>query len=186
MNADTMIGRAQQPKKPNLELQRDAARKALFGLAKIHPIPEDWDFINIMHLARHIYKPFSSKLTLGQYADLTRTFSNVAVRRLDDPEFKALYRRIIQYGEKLKEINVTDKYVAMHARGSDPVNERLNILRTKARSQLFKIAVKQPVGIIGGILHFPILALAPQLNFHLSQIVPALKTGKIKRSLRQS
>ena len=105
-------------------------------------------------------KPFSSKLTLGQYADLTRTFSNVAVRRLDDPEFKALYRRIRQYGKKLKEINVTDKYVAMHARGSDPVNERLNILRTKARSQLFKIALKQPVAIVGGILHFPILALA--------------------------
>ena len=81
-----MIGRAQQlvVEKPNLELQRDAARKALFGLAKIHPIPEDWDFINIMHLARHIYKPFSSVLTLGQYADLTRNFSNVVVRRLDD------------------------------------------------------------------------------------------------------
>ena len=62
--------------------------------------------------------------------------------------------------EKLNEINVTDKYVAMHARGSDPVNERLNILRTKARSQLFKIALKQPVAIFGGILHFPILALA--------------------------
>ena len=59
----------------------------------------------------------------------------------------------------MNEINVTDKYVAMHARGSDPVNERLNILRTKARSQLFKIAVKQPVGIIGGIA-LSILALA--------------------------
>ena len=51
-------------------------------------------FINIMHLARHIYKPYGAQLTLGQYADLTRSFANVAVRRLDDPEFQSLYNFI--------------------------------------------------------------------------------------------
>ena len=160
--ADTILARTSQLVKemPNIELQRDAARKALFGLANIQPTPEDWDFINIMHLARHIYKPCGAQLTLGQYADLTRSFANVAVRRLDDPEFQSLYKRIEEYGRKLNEIDVTDKYVAMYAKGSDPLNERLTILRTKARTQILTTFLKQPIGMLGGILHSPILALA--------------------------
>ena len=54
----------------------------------------------------------------------------------------------------------SDKYVAMYAKGSDPLNERLTILRTKARTQILTTFLKQPIGMLGGILHSPILALA--------------------------
>lgn len=145
---------------PNVELQRDAARNALFGLAKLQPAPSEWDFINLMHLSRRIYKPYSAKLTLGQYADLTRSFAQVAVRRIDDPVFQKLWKSVMEYNNKLEELGLTDKYVAQHARGTDPLNERLNKLREKARSTIAMTLLKQVVGLVGGIVHSPIVILA--------------------------
>ena len=148
------------PEKPSIELQRDAARNALFSLAKLQPTPSEWDFINLMHLSRRIYKPHSAKLTLGQYADLTRSFAKVAVRRIDDPVFQKLWKSVMGYNSKLGELGLTDKYVAQHARGSDPLNERLNKLREKARLTIATTFLKQMVGLAGGIAHSPIVILA--------------------------
>ena len=115
-----IAARSIRTEKLNIELQRDAARNALFGLAKLQPTPSEWDFINLMHLSRRIYKPYSAKLTLGQYADLTRSFAQVAARRIDDPVFQKLWKSVIEYNNKLEELGLTDKYVAQHARGTDP------------------------------------------------------------------
>lgn len=38
---------------------------------------DDWEFIEQMHLARRIYKPFGFDITLAQYAALTRTFAHI-------------------------------------------------------------------------------------------------------------
>ena len=50
-------GSPEPPPRIPLALQRQAARNAFFREQGIAHPPRDWEFINAMHLARHIYKP---------------------------------------------------------------------------------------------------------------------------------
>ena len=91
------------PKLPQV-LKRQAARNALFSMQGFEPAPRDWEFINLMHLARHIYKPEGKQVTLAQYASLTRNFMNVVLDRLADPKVKQLWKELKEYRHALDEL----------------------------------------------------------------------------------
>lgn len=64
------------------QLQREVSRRAFFALHGADPansITNDRDFVEHMHLARRIYKPHQTRLSLAQYAELTRGFMRLCV-----------------------------------------------------------------------------------------------------------
>ena len=105
-------------------------------------------------------KPANLEITLAQYGALARNFAAVAVQNLDDPEFQRLYREVKAYAASLRALGITDDYVALHAIGSDPLNERLKLLRRMARKELLTTMVMAPLSAIGTVIHAPVAALA--------------------------
>jgi pimeloyl-ACP methyl ester carboxylesterase len=157
-----------------LVLKRQAARNALFSMQGFNNAPRDWEFINLMHLARHIYKPDGQTLTLAQYASLTRNFMNVVLNRLDDPHVHQLWTKLKEYRRALDELGVTDKYVSsfiefdIDGDGKIDMKEQLqselqNILQQN-RVELMKQSVLVPLGLIGTVVHAPVVIFAHWLG----------------------
>jgi alpha-beta hydrolase superfamily lysophospholipase len=149
------------------EQRRAVAKEAFFSLSGASTSTGlatvvDRDFVEHMHLARRIYKPHNVHLNLAQYASLTRNFMKVALKNANDTEFQHIWRDLSDYKGKLEAMKITDKYVSSHAKGSDPLNERLNNLRTGARKDVAKLALFGPLSLLGTVSHLPIIALAWQ------------------------
>ncbi|GMH81744.1 hypothetical protein TL16_g09028 [Triparma laevis f. inornata] len=172
------------------ELKLEAAKGAFFslnGASQSTKMAEviDQDFVEQMHLARRIYKPHDVSLNLAQYASLTRNFMKIALKHVHSSRFQQIWADLSDYREALKEVrncecvnslNITDKYVSSHSKGSDPVNERLNKLRTGAKRDVVKLAFFGPLSLVGTVLHSPIIAMA----FQAGQIMGIEKhTGDI-------
>ena len=162
-------GADKAPKIPDV-LRRQAARAAFFGLQGFHSAPRDWEFVNAMHLARHIYKPEGVKLTLAQYASLTRNFIRIVLARLPDPKVRQLWQRLEEYQSQLNALGVTDSYVAkfiaMDADGDGVVSRQEQVraelaamLRTN-RVDVLKSVFLVPLGLFGSVVHAPVAALA--------------------------
>ncbi len=157
------------PKIPEV-LKREAARTAFFTLQGFKAAPHDWEFINAMHLARHIYKPEGVKLTLAQYASLTRNFSRVVLARLRDPKVQQLWQRLAEYQAELRALGVTDsyvaKFVAMDADGDGVVSKQEQIraelaaLLSMTSVDMLKNVVLVPLGLFGSVVHGQVAGLA--------------------------
>lgn len=161
--------------------QLEAAKVAFFslnGASQSTKLAEiiDRDFVEQMHLARRIYKPHDVSLNLAQYASLTRNFMKIALLHVHSSRFQRIWTDLSDYREALKDLNITDKYVSSHSKGSDPLNERLDKLRTGAKRDVAKMAFFGPLSLVGTALHSPIIAVA----FQAGQIMGVEKrTGDI-------
>lgn len=161
------------PKLPQV-LRRQAARTALWNLHGFDPAPLDWEFINLMHLARHIYKPEGKDLTLAQYASLTRNFMGVVLDKLSEPRVKELWKELKDYRHALDELGVTDKYISKFVKfdldgdGKVDVREQLqselSLIFKQNRVELAKQAILVPLGLIGTVIHSPVIVLANALG----------------------
>ncbi len=165
--------RDEAPNMPDV-LKRQAARTAFFTLQGFRVAPRDWEFINAMHLARHIYKPEGVKLTLAQYASLTRNFSRVVLARLRDPAVQQLWQQLEAYQAELRALGVTDsyvaKFVAMDTDGDGVVSRReqmraeLAALLSMTSVDVLKNAVLVPLGVFGSLVHGQVAGLAYYLG----------------------
>jgi len=160
------------------QLKLSAAKKAFFEINGAHNgLSEivDRDFVEMMHLARRIYKPHNVSLELAQYASLTRNFMRIALKNANDEKFIALWSELSDYKNSLAQLKVTDKYVSAHAKGSDPLNERLNILRYGAKKDVALLFFGGPMSLIGTIVHAPVIAAA----WHAGRSLGTDKEGDI-------
>ena len=152
---------------PNHEpqLSLEAAKHAFFSLSgsssNLNSIV-DRDFVEVLHLARRVYKPHNVSLNLAQYASLTRNFMRIALKNSNDPAFRAIWTSLSAYKDDLEQLGITDKYVSAHSKGSDPLNERLNKLRSGAKKDIAALAFFGPLSLFGTIVHAPIIAGAWQ------------------------
>ena len=152
--------------KPNAALKLEAAKAAYFSISgasssSLHLTNiVDRQFVEHMHLARRVYKPNAAKITLGMYASLTRNFMRMTLRNLADPELQSLWTNLSDYKEGIETLGITDKYVAMHEIGTDPMNERMNSLRKRAGRNLVKSSVMLPFSLLGHVIHSPVAMLA--------------------------
>lgn len=141
---------------------RQAARRAFFelsGAAGYEAFGDsDEAFVEGIHLGRRIYKPDEIQLTLGQYAKLTRNFISgfLHTGALRDPDFRALWRDILAYRDRLAELGLSDKYVSAHSIGSDPERRRLALLRQKAARDVAVATALAPAAALGALLHAPV------------------------------
>ena len=166
---ETSSGIAYVPKLPQV-LKRQAARNALFSIQGFEPAPRDWEFINLMHLARHIYKPEGKPVTLAQYASLTRNFMHVVLDRLSDPQVQKLWKDLKAYRRELDQLGVTDKYIArfiqydLDGDGKVDVAEQLQAEMSSVlqqnRIELAKQVFLIPLGLLGTVLHVPVMLMA--------------------------
>lgn len=162
------------PPKIPLVLKRQAARNAFFVLQGFDAAPRDWEFINAMHLARHIYKPEGVKLTLAQYASLTRNFIRVVLTRLSDPEVHHLWHELKDYQAQLHALGVTDSYIAKFiamdvdgdgvVSGREQIGAKLELLLHSNRVDLLKNMLLIPFGLLGSVVHAPVAGLAYYLG----------------------
>lgn len=146
---------------PPVDLGRAAARKAFFSLSNaVGPLPklDDTNIVDVMHLARHIYKPNDVKLTLAEYAALTRNFLQgyLQTDALSDKEFDKLWVDLLQYRKEIHAVGVTDKIVASTSTLVDEVQQ----MRSKAVQDLVKVILETPLSVMGSIMHMPVGAAA--------------------------
>jgi len=145
------------------QLQRQVSRKAFFALNGSDPansIIDDRDFVEHMHLARRIYKPHQTKLSLAQYADMTRNFMRLSLNKAHTEKFKEIWADLTLYKRRLDDLNITDKYVSSHGKNTDPLNERLAKLRNGAKRDVAKLMFFAPLSLIGTLSHLPIAGIA--------------------------
>ena len=162
------------PRRPPASLKRQAARAAFFQLQGIQQPPRDWEFLNAMHLARHIYKPEGVKLTLAQYASLTRNFTRVVLTNLSDPKVKELWQLLSSYQTNLLLMDVTDKFVRQFIAGdvdNDGTvsnDELLQLELSKLTNQPLLVLATNvcvvPFALVGSAIHLPVLMFSKYLG----------------------
>lgn len=95
------------------KLKQEAARVGYFtlsGAADSEAFHDsDWTLVDTIRLARRLYKPTDTELSLAQYAALTRSFVNVSIQRLNDPAFQKLYREIKEYDAEMRTLGISDQ-----------------------------------------------------------------------------
>ena len=147
---------------PPTALRRQAARRAFFSLSNAvgYDIFRESDetFLDSIHTMRRIYKPSGVKLSLGQYAALTRNFVAGFLRTgaLTDPDFGVVWSKLAAYRVNLDELRVTDKYVSSHSVGDDVDGSRLAKMRRGAQLELARAAVTLPLASLGIVLNGPV------------------------------
>jgi len=148
------------------DLQNQAARKAFMDVSGAVGQSvwgtSDEKFVDMMHIARRVYRPDGVNFSLAEFAALTNNFIYGFLRTgaLQDPDFDALWQRCDKYASRLSYLGLTDKYVASHAIDSDTDGSRLRTLRGKALKEIAKAAVAAPVALVGALSHLPVLCVA--------------------------
>ena len=155
-------------------LQRQAARNAFFSMQGFDNAPRDWELLNMIHICRSLYIETSKNVTLAQYASLTRNFMRVVLERLSDPMVQKLWKELREYRQKLDELGVTDKYIRKFVKfdldqdGDVTVKEQmrseLSLVLQQNRLELAKQAVLVPLGVIGNVIHAPVIILSKYLG----------------------
>jgi 1-acyl-sn-glycerol-3-phosphate acyltransferase len=155
-------------------LQRQAARNAFFSIQGFDNAPRDWELLNMIHICRSLYIETSKNVTLAQYASLTRNFMRVVLERLSDPMVQKLWKELREYRQKLDELGVTDKYIRKFVKfdldqdGDVTVKEQmrseLSLVLQQNRLELAKQAVLVPLGVIGNVIHAPVIILSKYLG----------------------
>jgi glycerol-3-phosphate O-acyltransferase/dihydroxyacetone phosphate acyltransferase len=160
-----------EPKQASKELT-ERLEMALRGLTINAP---DWEMMRVLHTARRLYKPNDVRLSLEEYAELTRRFAEGYLRAPEGHPVHQLKDELVEYQEGLDDLQLRDH----------------DLLRELSMGEMFKrllyrfgyVLFLLPLAIPGVVIHFPIIFSAVLAGDRLTAKKDVVATTKLVVSI---
>lgn len=131
----------------------------------------DWETMRVLHTARRIYKPDGVHLSLEEYAELMRRFSEGYQRAADSPQILALRTKLEDYRGRLDNLQLRDHDLRREL--------GLGQMLLKLLGRLVYLLILLPLAVPGFILHLPIILTAIVAGDKLTQRKDVVGTTKL-------
>lgn len=112
----------------------------------------DWEVMRLMHIARRLYRPDKVRLSLQEYAELTRRFAQGFAESGDEPMVQAMKVELEAYQDRLDSLGIRDHDLRKEP-GFFSISMRL-------LGRVFYLLILLPLAIPGMLLHFPVWSAA--------------------------